>query len=115
MENIFTPEQANMPVTYGELATILQMVIGELAKNSINDVDTLQDGTFKVIEKLTDSIVQIRDDSDYKRQRDLRFMINLIAQMGNYDKDVISSEYKRWCEEFDKLNKPQGATEDVHG
>lgn len=107
MENMFTPEEANTPVTYGELATILQMAANEIAKNSVNVVDTLQDDTFKVIEKLTDSMVQIRDDADYKRQRDLRFMINLVSQIGHYDKDVIYANYKRWCEEFDKLNKPQ--------
>lgn len=111
MENIFTPEEANKPVTYGELATILQAVMGELAKNSINDVDTLQDGTFKVIKKLTDSIVQVRDDANYNRQRDFRFIVNLIAQIGHYDKDVIYAEYQRWCGEFDKLNKPQKGKE----
>lgn len=115
MENIFTPEQANTLVTYSELATILQTVMGELAKNSINDVDALQDGTFKVIEKLTDSLVQIRDDAEYKRQRDLRFMINLIAQIGGYDTNILYSEYERWCKEFDKLNRPLTDTEATNG
>lgn len=111
MENIFTPEEANKSVTYGELAVIIQMVADEFAKASISDVDNLQENTFKIIDKLTDSLVQIRDDADYKRQRDLRFMINLISQMGHYDKDILYSEYQRWCEEFDKINKPKSDLE----
>ena len=111
MENIFTPEQAKTPVTYGELAVIIQMVTDELAKASIGDVDNLQENMFKIIDKLTDSLVEIRNDADYKRQRDFRFMISLIAQIEHYDKDVLYSEYQRWCEEFDKLNRPRNTTE----
>ena len=111
MENIFMPEEANKLVTYGELAVIIQTIADELAKASISDVDNLQENMFKIIDKLTDSLVEIRNDADYKRQRDLRFMISLIAQIERYDKDILYSEYQRWCEEFDKLNKPKDNSE----
>lgn len=107
MDSIFTPEEANKPVTYGELSTILQSIVTDLSKHSIDYADALQDSTFKMINKLTDAFVAIRDDADYKRQRDLHFMIGLFAQFYHCDKEVLHKEYKRWCEEFDKMNRPQ--------
>ena len=104
MENMFTPEQANMPVTYGNLMAILT----PLMKMTTEGNSYI---TFKSAELLSDYMVQIRDDADYNRQRDIRFVINLIAQIGNYDKNVLDSEYKRWCDEFDKLNKPKDNSE----
>lgn len=111
MENIFTPEEANKPVTYGDLLTILTSVNQDLCEHAINYADGLQEQTFKIIDKITDHIVAIRDDAEYDRQRDIRFMINLIAQIGGYDMNVLNSEYNRWCEEFDKLNKPKTSEE----
>ena len=104
MENMLTPEQANMPVTYGDLMAILTPLM-EMEINGNTDI------ILKNAEILSDHMVQIRDDADYNRQRDIRFVINLIAQIGNYDKNVLNSEYNRWCEEFDKLNKPKTSEE----
>lgn len=115
MNNTFTPEEANMPVTYGELLTILTSLNQELSKYSIDYTNTLQEQTFKIIDKLTNHIVEIRDDAEYERQRDVRFMMGLLAQLYHCDTEVIRNEYKRWCEEFDKLNKPQNDSEDANG
>ena len=104
MENILTPEEANKPVTYGELMAILTPMM-EMVTQGEGDI------SLKNAEIIRDYIIKIRDNADYKRQRDLRFMINLIAQMSRYDKEVIYSEYFRWCEEFDKLNKPKASEE----
>lgn len=114
MDNIFTPEEANMPVTYGELLTIFKSVLDEIAKHSIY-TDTLQKHIFEIINKLTDRIVTIRDDAEYKRQRDVRFMLGLLVQFHMCDKEVLHKEYRRWCEEFDKLNKSTTDPEDVNG
>ena len=107
MNKTLTPEEANQPVTYGDLYTILQSMVTDLSKYSIDYADTLQDGTFKMINKLTDTFVAIRDDTNYKRQRDIHFLIGLFAQFYHCDKEILHKEYQRWCEEFDKLNKPQ--------
>ena len=115
MDNIFKPEEANKPVTYGELLTILTSLNQELSKHSIDYTDTLQKQIFKIIDKLTDHIVEIRNDAEYKRQRDIHFMLGLFAQFHMCDKEVLHKEYKRWCEEFDKLNKPKTDTEDSNG
>ena len=115
MDNIFTPEEANKPVTYGELLTILTSLNQELSKHSINYTDTLQEHTFKIINKLTDHIVVIRDNAEYKRQRDMRFMLGLFAQFYQCDKEALHKEYKRWCEEFDKLNESKPDKEDANG
>ena len=115
MNNTFTPEEANMPVTYGELLTILTSLNQELSKYSIDYTNTLQGQTFKIIDKLTDHIVAIRDDAEYKRQRDMHFMLGLFAQFHMCDKEVLHKEYRRWCEEFDRLNKPKNDSEDANG
>lgn len=115
MENTFTPEEANKPVTYGELLKILMPIIEELGKSSINYTDTLQEHTFEIVRKLTDSLVEIRDNADYKRQRDVHFILGLISQFHFCDKDVLHKEYRRWCEEFDKLNKPKPNSEVDNG
>ena len=108
MNNILTPEEEKMPVTYGELLKIFNSIIEELAKNSINYADTLQERTFEIINKLTDHLVEIRNDAEYKRIRDTNFILNLIISINRLDKDVILKNYHTWCEEFDNLNKPQG-------
>lgn len=115
MDNTFTPEEANMLVAYGELLKIFTPIIEELGKASIDYSDTLQESTFKIINKLTDHLVEIRDDAEYKRQRDMHFMLGLFAQFHMCDKEVLHKEYRRWCEEFDKLNKPKTDSEDFNG
>lgn len=115
MDNIFTPEEANMAVTYGELSKILIAIIEELSKNFINDVDTIQERSFETMRKLTDSLVKICDDIDYKRQRDMHFVLGLISQFNLCDKDILHKEYIRWCAEFDELNKQQNDSEDANG
>lgn len=115
MKNILSPKEANKPVTYGDLAIILGETIKNLGQESIKYSDALQENTFKLIDTMTDHIVKIRDDADYKRQRDVRFLIGLIAQLHHWDKPVLDKEYMRWCEEFDKLNRPQTNSEDSNG
>ena len=104
MKNVLTPEEAQKPVTYGDLALILGETIKNLGQESIKYGDTLQENTFKLIHTMTEHMVKIRDDADYMRQRDVRFLIGLIAQLHHCDKSVLDREYMRWCEEFDKLN-----------
>lgn len=115
MDNILTPEEANKLVTYGELLTILTSMNQELSKCSIDYTNTLQEQTFKIIDKLTDHIVTIRDDAEYKHQRDMRFILGLFAQLHLCDKEVLHKEYRRWCEEFDSLNKQKPESEETNG
>ena len=115
MKSILSPEEANKPVTYGDLEIILGETIKNLGQESIKYSDTLQENTFKLIDTVTNHMVKFRDDADYKRQRDARFMMGLIAQFHHCDKEIIYKEYIHWCEEFDKLNLPQTDMEDVNG
>ena len=114
MDNVFTPEEANMPVTYGELAVVLETLVKEIAKNTAQYSDDAEDYTLKTISKLMDSIIEMRDNIEYKRVRDMRFTIGLIAQLDYLNKEVILKEYCRWCEEFDKINKPKSNKEDAN-
>lgn len=115
MENILTPEEANKPVTYGDLLTILCDTIKNLGQESIKYSDTLQENTFKIIDKLTDSIVGVRDNASYERQRDIRFVLGYLARLWGCSKDMIYDNYQSWCDEFDKLNKPQNDLEEKNG
>ena len=112
MENIFTPEQANKPVTYGDLAIVLKTTVEELANESVRYADNSSEAMMKISKKLMDFAIKIRDDASYERQRDIRFVISLIAQLNNFDKAVLDSEYQRWCTEFDKLNHRDTGMED---
>lgn len=107
MDNIFTPEEARKPVTYGDLTLILGETIKNLGQESINYSNALQENTYKLINTITDYMVKIRDNASYERQRDIGFVIGLIAQFNLCDKEVLFKEYHRWCEEFDRLNKPR--------
>ena len=107
MDNIFTPEEANKAVTYGELLKIFMPIIEEMSKGSINYADTLQQQTFDIINKLTDHIVKIRDDAEYRRIRDVSFVLHVITCVEHLDKDVLRQNYYTWCTEYDSLNKPK--------
>ena len=115
MDNIFTPEEANQPVTYGDLALILGEMINNLSKESINYTNTLQENTFKLIDTITDHMVKIRNDASYERQRDIRFVLGYLASLWGCDNDRMYNNYKHWCEEFDKLNRPKTNSEDTNG
>ena len=115
MDNILTPEQAQTLVTYSDLALILGETIKNLGQESINYSDTLQKNTFRLIDQMTDHIVKIRDNASYERQRDIRFVLGYLARLWGCDKDAMYDNYKHWCEEFDKLNKPQISEEKKDG
>ena len=112
MDNILTPEEANKPVTYGDLALILGETIKNLGQESIKYSDALQENAFKLIGTMTDHMVNIRDNASYERQRDIRFVLGYLAILWGCDKDAMYDNYKHWCEEFDKLNKPQNDSEE---
>jgi hypothetical protein len=107
MDNILTPGEANKSVTYGDLITILSSIVKNIGEESVKYSDTLQDNTFKIIDKLTDSLVGVRDIASYERQRDIRFVLGYLARLWGCSKDMMYDNYQSWCDEFDKLNKPQ--------
>ena len=115
MKNILTPEEAIKPVTYGDLALILGETVKNLSQESIKYSDTLQENTFQLVDTMTDHMVKIRDNASYERQRDIRFVLGYLARLWGCDKDMMYNAYKRWCEEFDQLNKPKTDSEDVNG
>ena len=111
MENVLTPEEANKAVTYGDLMTILGSVIKDLSTESIKYSDFLQENTFKIIDKTTENIVQIRDDAEYKRVRDINFILSYLAANHMYNNGKLYDMYDKWCKDFDELNKPKPTEE----
>jgi hypothetical protein len=112
MKNILTPEEANKPVTYGDLEIILGEIVKNIGQESIKYSDTLQENTFKLINTMTDHVVKIRDNASYERQRDIGFVLAYLARLWGCGNDMMYDNYKHWCDEFDKLNRPQNDSED---
>ena len=110
MKNILTPEEENMPVTYKNLTVIMDKLLETLKANDKN----MQNDIVKTFDRIFDELIKIRNDAEYKRQRDFRYMIGTIAQIARVDKEDIYNNYKNWCEEFDKLNKPKVNSEDIN-
>lgn len=111
MENLFTPEEANMPVTYGALADVLQIYTQTLVEETTGYVDATEEGIVKIIDKMTDALATMRKDLDYLRQRDMHFIISYLAREKLCSRDTMFDIYHSWCEEFDKLNKPNTSEE----
>lgn len=105
MDNIFTPEEANAPVTY---ETLLKILNGFLPTIGSSD---------RMIMSLDSTIKTIGDtlaDAEYKRIRDIRFILSYLAANHLYHRDKLYDMYEEWCKEFDKLNKPQNNPEDTN-
>lgn len=107
IESLFTPEEENLPITYGELFKVLTALTDVLSSGHQTDQEEAIDGIFSVI----DNAISVIEDAEYKRMRDVRFFLGLISQIHCYDKDILRKEYERWCDAFDKLNKPQSDSE----
>lgn len=106
MENLFTPEEANAPVTYGALTDVLQAYTQKLVEETADYVDNTEEGIFKIIDKMADLLAAMRRDLDYLRQRDMHFIISYLAREKLCSRETLFDIYHSWCEEFDKLNKP---------
>ena len=97
MDFNLTPEEMNMPVTYGDLTKILQSMIDGMSSGQLG----LNDEFLNICTRLADGIAEV----NYKRTRDLRFFISLLSDLGYGTKEKLYSHYDKWCDEFDKLNK----------
>lgn len=103
MDNLFTEEEASRPVTYEELAVILEQMVQTL----INGNTEAYKAWLKPINTTTDNLIDAIKDINYKRVRDLKYFINLLSVVCHLDKNAVFDNYNKWCEEFDKLNKPE--------
>lgn len=97
MNNILTPEESAQFVTYGDLMKIMEELGQAMQKlEEYRDEDMM-----KSLETVFDAITDI----EYKRVRDVRFFISMLAQMNHTSYDKWVGRYNNWCEEYDKLNK----------
>ena len=106
MENIFTPEEANMPVTYGVLLQVLE---------SIRPAIDSRDEALRDLEDAVEILIDGLAEAEYKRVRDMHYILSYLAQERLYNKDKFYDAYLGWCKEYDKLNKPQNDSEDANG
>lgn len=96
-----TKEEQNLPVTYGELTTILTEMSDHIAKV----LDNRDEETIKLFKITANKMVEIIDMLEYHRKRDLHYFVGRIAANECIDKETLLEDYVKWCEEFDKLNK----------
>ena len=104
MNNLFTEEEASRPVTYGELAIILEQVY----KSIIEGKEDISVATMESVTKIMDTLIDKLKELEYKRVRDVRYFVNLLSIVNHLDKDSMFENYKNWCAEYDKLNKSEG-------
>lgn len=106
MDNIFTPEEANMPVTYEALLQVLQMMQPAIESRD----EALRDHEL-AIERVLDAL----ELAEYKRIRDMRFTLSYLAAIRLCDNEKFYKMYEDWCKEYDKLNKPNATPEGSNG
>ena len=99
--NALTEEEKDMPVTFGQLAIILGKLTGQIV-----DVTNEQ---YEMIGTLSDHMDEYVRILNYKRIRDLRFLMEAIRTYHYLDKDKFYEAYEQWCVEFDELNKQKEA------
>lgn len=102
MDNIFTPEEAQMPVTYEALLQILQ---------SLQPAVTSRDKALDVFDEAMTNLARSVEDLEYRRIRDMHFILSYLASQNLCNRDKLYNMYVDWCGEFDKMNKPKTSKE----
>ena len=102
MDNIFTPEEAQMPVTYEALLQILQ---------SLEPAVSSRDKALDVFDEAIINLVHSVEDFEYRRIRDMHFILSYLASQNLCNRDKLYNMYVDWCGEFDKMNKPKTSKE----
>ena len=102
MEGMYlTEEERNTPVHFRDLEVIIKMM-EESEKEIFEYFDKKIVVTFdNVIDALSDRFLSM----SYQHERLEQFTLSYISRMNRIDKEAVEDEYKRWCREFDNLNK----------
>lgn len=103
MQDIFTLEESSMPVTYGNLLVILQTLIKNISEETLKADEVTFNGVSNLVDILADRINEI----EYRRVRDMHFVLNYLAYLRHCTIDEMKKTYETYCEEFDKLNKKE--------
>lgn len=98
MDNIFTPEEENMPVTYGALLQILQSMVPAVESRD-KALDTFDEAIINLVHAV--------EDLEYRRIRDIHFILSYLAHERLCNRDKFYDGYVEWCKEYDKRNKPE--------
>ncbi len=97
MNNILTPEESAQLVTYGDMVKFIE----ELG-NALQKIEKYRDeDSTMAFQTVFNTII----DVEYKRVRDAKFFLSMLAQMHYSSYEKWSERYANWCEEYDKLNK----------
>lgn len=81
--------------------TMILPCIEQLVKQN-TEIDNLSHETYQKIFKL---IVKRTREIDYEIQRDRSCFLSFLGLMHHYSQDEMNRAYKKYCEEFDQLNK----------
>ena len=101
-EEVFTEEKLKQPVTFRDLCMLMEETEFRRAEAVDKLIRTYADGIYDVIKILSDQLCDIK----YEQMRDRRFLMRILSSLHHLDYDALYEEYIRWCEEYDKLNRP---------
>ena len=99
----FTEEQANLPVTHGELLEIITTLTEQLSKND----DVHHHAIYDLFGLYTDKLVESIEVAEYNRKRDMHYILSRFAAEGFVSKDALYQDYLKWCGKYDMMHKPK--------
>lgn len=99
----FTEEEAKTPVTFGDLAVVIEEIFNTIAANKEIEDEMMS----KLLDKLIDPLVTQIQELRYERMRDAKFFITVFRDLNGMPQNKLEEHYVKWCTEFDKLNKKE--------
>ena len=66
-----------------------------------------RDKALDVFDEAITNLVRSVEDLEYRRIRDMHFILSYLASENLYNRDKFYDMYVDWCKEFDKMNKPK--------
>lgn len=91
-------------VTWGELMPL----IFEVSNKTLDVAAEMDKSILKVTDAIADGTTKYYDEAEYRRMRSMAFCL---AMMGYGDSTKWRPIYDKFCEDFDKLNRPKDKKE----
>lgn len=80
---------------------MIKPVIQQIAQEVASAEEAQNELTNRMFSAVGDAIADIR----YEMMRDRRFFLGFVAEYAHLNKEALYEGHKKWCDEFDKLNK----------
>ena len=84
----------------------LKQVLDDLVKKVFDGMEQMDDARLSALTIFRDVVIRELENLEYRRMRDVHFFMNIISSIGYGPIEHLEDYYKTYCEEFDKVNKP---------